>query len=551
MSNASMRSHTVWLDQDDVHAPMRFADVFNAAVAFIDRHVEEGRGEKLALLAGDRKITYAQLAENAARCGNVLKDLGLSRGDRVLMASVDTPEFFYVFWGAVKAGLVAVPVNTQLKDPEYRVLIEDSGCAAIYVDCSQEPVAAARACGMDVSRVLSKDGVLARMREASPELAPAETSGNDDCFWLYSSGSTGRPKGAVHVHKDMAVTSTRYGANTMGVRSDDVVFCASKLFFSYGFGGGMTFPLWVGATIVLCDELPSAEMAFRMIETYRPTVYFGMPTLYRNQLQLAETRSVDMSSIRLVPSAGEQLPEAVFHKWKERFGVPILDGIGSSEVLHVFISNRPDDIRPGTSGRPVVGYEVKIVGENGQTLGPNEIGVLMVKGQSLARCYWNNPEKTASTMLGEWLNTGDMYYYDEDNYYVSVGRADDMIKVGGMWCSPNEIENALISHPKVAEAAVIGQKDDDGLLKPAAFIVLHDRNDANDAIKEELKQFCKEKLARYKYPRWFTFMDQLPKTGTGKLQRFRLHSMPRDAQASGYVAQGAAVRADALRVDAV
>lgn len=524
MNAVPMTSHTASLDPSDNHAPIRFSDVFNVAVAFIDRHVAEGRGAKTALLVKDTVITYRELAENVARCGHALKSLGLASQDRILMVSVDTPEFFYVFWGAIKAGFVPVPVSTQMKATDYQHLVTDSGCKAVYCDCpnATEVLSAAEACAMPATHVLTNDS-LEKMMQASPaELEPAATSPTDDCFFLYSSGSTGKPKGVVHVHKDMVVTSSRYGVGTLGLREDDTVFCASKLFFSYGFGGGMTFPLWVGATIAICDELPSADMAYRMIETYRPTVYFGMPTLYRNQLLAAETKSYDMSSIRMCPSAGEKLPISVYEKWKEKFGISILDGIGSSEVLHVFICNRHDDIKPGSSGRPVPGYEVKIVNERGEALGPGEIGTLMVKGQSNARCYWNNPEKTASTMCGEWLNTGDVYSFDTDGYYTNAGRADDMMKVGGMWCSPLEIEEALLTHPKIREVAVIAQTDSDGLSKPAAFIVLRDPDDAHEDTTVELQKYCKGRLAGYKYPRWFTFLDELPKTGTGKIQRFRL-----------------------------
>jgi benzoate-CoA ligase family protein len=343
-----------------------------------------------------------------------------------------------------------------------------------------------------------------------------------DCFWLYSSGSTGNPKGVVHVHRDMVVTSERYGRRIAGLVADDVVFCASKLFFSFGFGGGMTFPLWVGATIVLLPERTTAALAIDCLENSRATVFFGVPTLYGQMVHALEQTPRKLSSLRRCLSAGEALPAPIFNRWKELTGVPILDGIGSTEVLHIFVSNRIDDIRPGTSGRPVPGYEVKIIDESGQPAKDGDVGTLWVKGESNARCYWNNPEKTASTMVGEWLNTGDMYYVDADGYYVNAGRGDDMLKVGAMWCSPIEIESKLLEHPKVREAAVVGRADEKALIKPAAYLVLTDPKDENNETVAELQKFCKQHLAGFKYPRWFHFVSELPKTATGKIQRFKL-----------------------------
>lgn len=515
-------SHSVSIDRSRNPAAIEFPPVFNVAVAFIDRHVDEGRGERAAIRTVRGDVTYAELAGNVARCGNILRGLGLRRGDRVLMAVQDSPWFFYVFWGAIKAGLVPIAVNTLLKAHEYAYLIDDSGCAAlVHTDCLTE-VAGGAAAAAAKPLVLPVGTLEQRMAAASAVLEPAPTGPLDDCFWLYSSGSTGHPKGVVHRHRDMVITSERYGQGIAGLRQDDVVFCAGKLFFSYGFGGGMTFPIWAGATTVLSDERPSVEMAFTMIERFRPTYYFGVPTLYAQQLIALESQPRDLSSIRAASSAGEALPAHVFHRWKEATGITILDGIGSTEVLHIFVSNRHDDVRPGTSGRPVPGYEVKIVDIDGNRLPDGEIGYLWVKGDSNARCYWNNPEKTEATMRGEWLNTGDMYCLSPEGYYVNMGRGDDMLKVGGIWCSPLEIEEHLLKHPKVREAAVVGRADSDGLLKPAAYVVLRDCGDAGEPTTNELIQHCKSGLAGYKYPRWFVFIDELPKTVTGKVQRFQL-----------------------------
>ncbi len=521
-----MNEHAVMVEDVNNAPVLRFSPVFNVAVPFIDRHLAEGRGDRAALRTAGGDVTYGELARNVARCGNALKSLGIRRGERLMMVVRDTPEFFYAFWGAIKAGIVPVAANTLLKAEDYRYLIEDSGCAAVLYSTpvGAEVVAAAESASSRPAHVLSTDALVAMMQSAPERLAAAMTRADEDCFWLYSSGSTGKPKGVVHVHRDMVVTSVLYGLGILGIEPQDVVFCVSKLFFSYGFGGGMTFPLWAGATIVLCEERPSAEMGFQMIEKYRPTVYFAVPTLYGQQLHALEAGARDLSSIRICASAGEALPAPIFHRWREKTGISILDGIGSTEVLHIFVSNRRSDIKPGTSGRPVPGYEVKIVDEAGNTLGAGQIGTLMVKGQSNARCYWNNPEKTAATMRGEWLNTGDMYYVDDEGYYVNAGRGDDMLKVGGMWCSPLEIEVKLLEHPKVREAAVVGRADDDGLVKPAAYIVTRNAADACEATVEELRQFCKSQLAGYKYPRWFYFLDELPKTVTGKIQRFKLRS---------------------------
>jgi len=516
--------HAVCIEPGEGAATIRFSPVFNVAVAFIDRHLTEGRGDRVALRTGGGDISYAQLAENVSRCANALKSLGIGRGARLVMAVRDTPMFFYAFWGAIKAGIVPVAVNTLLKAGDYRYHIEDSGCAGVVYspELAGEVVSGAKMLAAAPAHILSTDALATLMQTAPDTLQAAATRADEDCFWLYSSGSTGNPKGVVHVHRDMVITSERYAIGVLGVGAADIVFCASKLFFSYGFGGGMTFPLWAGATVVLCEERSSAEMALDMIEKFRPSVFFGVPTLYGQMLHALEAGPRDLSSVRKAASAGEALPAPIFKRWQERTGIRILDGIGSTEVLHIFVSNRHEDIKPGTSGRPVPGYEVKIVDDAGNSLGPGEVGTLLVKGESNARCYWNNPAKTAATMLGEWLNTGDMYTIDEQGYYVNTGRGDDMLKVGGMWCSPLEIEAQLLEHPMVREAAVIGQADADGLVKPAAYLVLRDGAERGPSTIDELRKFCKSRLAGYKYPRWFEFVDELPKTVTGKIQRYKL-----------------------------
>jgi benzoate-CoA ligase family protein len=520
------KSHYVDIDESVQPNALRFSKIFNVAVPFIDRHVSEGRGQAVALRHASGNVTYAQLAENVARAGNVLLDLGFKPGERIVMAAVDDPIFFYVFWGAIKAGIVPIAVSTFLKRSDYVFLAADSQCVGFFYSAVLAGEAADVKEGAPQLRmVMPIDGansIAERMAKASPQLNPAPTTATTDCFWLYSSGSTGNPKGVVHVHRDMIVTSERYGRRVAGLEATDIVFCASKLFFSFGFGGGMTFPLWVGASIVLQSERATAALALDYIENTHATVFFGVPTLYGQMVQALEQKPRNLSSLRRCLSAGEALPAPIFSRWKALTGVPILDGIGSTEVLHIFVSNRFNDIRPGTSGRPVPGYEVKIIGEDGQPVKDGDVGTLWVKGESNARCYWNNPEKTATTMVGEWLNTGDVYYVDTDGYYVNAGRGDDMLKVGAMWCSPIEIESKLLEHPKVREAAVIGRTDENDLVKPAAYLVLTDPKDENEDTVLELQKFCKQHLAGYKYPRWFHFVSDLPKTATGKIQRFKL-----------------------------
>jgi len=522
-----MQDHSVVVDHAPTPAAIAFAPVFNAAVPFIDRHLSEGRSDKVAIRTVAEDVTYGALADQVSRCGNVLRGLGLSPGDRLLMIVKDCPAFFFLFWGAIKAGVVPVPVNTLLRAPDYQYMIDDSACAAVvYSPEYAAETAPALASAARRPKVLATEGdddaLQTRLARASATLAPAPATADDDCFWLYSSGSTGRPKAAVHRHRDIVVTCVHYAVDTLGIDAHDVCFSAAKLFFAYGLGNAMTFPLWVGATAVLSDRRPSPQMTFGLIERFRPTLYFGVPTLYAAQLRELEQAPRELSSVRLCISAGEALPPDIFRRWQALTDLIILDGIGSTELLHIFISNRPEDVKPGTSGRPVPGYEVRILDEHRDPVAPGEAGRLMVKGDSAARRYWNNSQKTAETMRGGWINTGDTYMQDDEGYYVYCGRSDDMLKVGGIWCSPVEIEARLVEHPKVLEAAVVGRADDDDLVKPEAYVVLQDAGDACDDTAKELLTHCRDGLARYKYPRWIHFVDELPKTATGKIQRFQL-----------------------------
>ncbi len=527
--------NSVSVDRAPTPSVIKYSPVFNVATAMIDRHLNEGKGSYPAIINADASpgtgpaepVTYRMLAEQVNRCGNLLRSLTSEPGSRVLMVVKDCPEFFYIFWGAIKAGLIPVPLNTLLRADDYRFMIEDSECAGlVYSPEYQSEVDPALSASDHQPGFLlcteGPSGMTGLLGDYSPHLDPAPTTADTECFWLYSSGSTGRPKGAVHRHLDIVATCVHYAEDALGMVQEDVCFSAAKLFFAYGLGNAMTFPLWVGGTTVLSSQRPSPGMTFQIIEDHKPTIYFGVPTLYAAQLRALEEGARDFSSVRCCVSAGEALPADIFRRWQEKTNTLILDGIGSTEALHIFISNTMADHRPGTSGKPVPGYRVKILNDDGEPVPPGEAGRLLVQGDSTSSRYWNNSQKTAETMVDGWLNTGDTYFEDSDGYFVYCGRSDDMLKVGGIWCSPVEIENRLIEHPKVLEAAVVGRPDADELIKPEAFVVLNQAGDASTALADDLLRHCQERLARYKYPRWVNFVDELPKTATGKIQRFRL-----------------------------
>ena len=435
---------------------------------------------------------------------------------------------FLYFLGSDKVGIIPIPINTLLRAKDYHFIIDDSECAAIlyspeYKDEVEPAIKMAENNPAHCICIQEKNSGLAELiADHAADLNAVETKADDDCFFLYSSGSTGNPKGAVHCHKDMVYTSRNYGVETLGIQEDDVVFSAAKLFFAYGHGNAMHFPLWVGATTILFDGRPTPDTTFDAIEKFKPTIYYGVPTLYGAQLLSMEERTPDLSSVRICVSAGEALPPELFKRWKEKTNLIILDGIGSTEILHIFISNRSDDYCLGSSGRMVPGYDAKILGDDSKPVKQGDSGNLWIKGGSTARCYWKNPEKTAQSMQDGWLNTGDTYFQDENGYYHYCGRNDDMLKVGGIWCSPFEIEAKLMEHPNVLEAAVVGAPDDQNLIKPKAYLILKKAEDNREELEKELLQLCKKGLAPYKYPRWFVFSDDFPRTATGKIQRFKL-----------------------------
>jgi benzoate-CoA ligase family protein len=529
-----MRSNTVEIDALQHPSSLRFAARFNVAVPFIDRHIEAGRGAKTAIRTMHGDVTYADLAANVDRCAVGLTRLGLRPGERMLMVVKDCPFFFYLFWGAIKTGIVPVPVNTLLRHESYSFMIDDSGAAAIayspeFVGGIETGIAGATHPPRQVLRTDGEGPSLATLlAQCEPQFEAVAATAADDCFWLYSSGSTGPPKAAVHRHRDMVVTSQRYGVETLGIGPDDVCYSEAKLFFAYGLGNNMTFPLWVGATAVLNEDRPGPATSYALIERFRPTLYFGVPTLYAAYLQHFAKEKPVLSSVRLCVSAGEALPAEILRRWHEETGIWILDGIGSTEALHIFISNTLHDVQPGSSGRIVHGYHARIRNEKGGEASVDESGRLFISGDSTARCYWNNAERTAATMVDGWLDTGDTYRRDAEGYFYYCGRSDDMLKVGGIWCSPFEIESKLIEHPAVVDAAVVGRADKDELIKPEAFVVIKHGREGNDALASELLGLCKSGLAPYKYPRWINFVAELPKTATGKIQRFRLRQAASD-----------------------
>jgi benzoate-CoA ligase family protein len=513
--------------------PFPVPDRFNAASFFVDRHVVEGRGGKVAFFHEEGELTYAGLQEMVNRAGNALRDLGVELEHRVLLLLLDSPAFLAAFWGAIKIGAVPIPVNTMMRGQDYLYFLNDSRARVAVISeallAEAGPVLAqARHLRHVVVVGVGKPGpgqigFESWLAKASPTLTAEDTSKDDSCFWLYSSGSTGFPKGAVHLQHDAVVCADTYALQVLGITPEDRTFSAAKLFFAYGLGNNMTFPLRVGAQGVLYPHRPLPEAMFEMMHRHRPTIFFGVPTLYAAMLQVKEAeKRYDLSALRLCVSAGEALPKEIFKRWRERFGVEILDGIGTTEILHIFLSNRPGRSRPGSTGLVVPGYEARIVDDEGRPVPQGEIGNLRVKGDSTMAYYWNQHEKTKATLFGDWIQTGDKYYQDADGFFWYCGRADDMLKVGGIWVSPVEVENTLVGHPAVLEAAVVGHEDTDRLVKPKAFVVLKDGTAVAPGLEAELKGFVKDKLAPYKYPRWIEFVAELPKTATGKIQRFKL-----------------------------
>jgi benzoate-CoA ligase len=519
---------------------------FNFAAHVIARN--SGRSQKTAYIDDQSELTYGELSTRIARCAAGLKALGVRRDERVLLLMHDCTDWPITFLGALHAGIVPVAVNTLLTANDYSYMLAHSRAQVAVTSAALLPVLReamgrvthcihtvivsrgapgspddATSASTPTLRTLSFDAWLA---EQPADCPPADTMADEPGFWLYSSGSTGRPKGTVHTHGNLYWTAELYAEPVLGLTEKDVCFSAAKLFFAYGLGNGLSFPLSVGATTILMAERPTPDACFARFVSRQPSVFFGAPTGYAGMLASTQLPNRADVALRVCSSAGEALPREIGEKFTAHFGAPIIDGIGSTEMLHIFLSNRPGDVRYGTTGRPVPGYAVEIRDEAGHPVTQaGDVGDLYISGPSAALMYWANREKTNETFRGAWTKSGDKYYCDADAYYVYAGRSDDMLKVSGQYVSPFEVESTLMQHPSVLESAVIGVDDEAGLTRAKAFVVLKDAALASDALIEELKAFVKSKLAPYKYPRQLEFVSELPKTATGKIQRFKLREM--------------------------
>jgi len=503
---------------------------YNLAQDFIDRNVEDGLAEKAAFIDPANSLTYGDLQKASCQMANALNDLGIRRETRVALLMLDTVDWPVVFFGAARAGIIPVALNTLLVTEQYRYMLSDSRAEVLFVSAPLYDVVAPVIGQIDslkkiivVGEKINDHTTLSELLAGrSDQFATVETLADEVGFWLYSSGSTGQPKGTPHVQSAMGYTAKTYGAKVLGIRRDDVCFSAAKFFFAYGLGNAISFPMAVGATTILLPSRPTPQDVFKTLKTSKATLFFGVPTLFAAILADETCRAEEnLANVRLCASAGEALPADIGENWSKKFGVDIIDGIGSTEMLHIFLSNRPDDIRYGTSGREFEGYRLRLEGENGQAVEDGEIGELLVNGESAANGYWNQRAKSRITFEGEWTRTGDKYTRDDEGYYHYCGRTDDMFKVSGIWVSPFEVESALVSHSAVLEAAVVAQADGEDLIKPKAFVILNGTAGKKDLTKE-LQQHVKTSVGQWKYPRWIEFVNELPKTATGKIQRFKL-----------------------------
>ncbi len=500
---------------------------FNAADYFVDRNVREGRGDKVAVFCENRATTYGQIQAGMNRVGNALKSLGVRMENRVALLLFDTEIYPQAFFGAIKIGAVPICLNTMMRPKDYLYFLNDSRARVLVIDSGLlntiesvkkdfrflENIVVVNGPAPDWA--IAYDDLISKQ---SAELETAPTTPDDACFWLYSSGSTGQPKGTIHLQHDMVFAAETYGKQVLQIQENDVCLSAAKLFFAYGLGNGLYFPFSVGATTAYLPVRPTPAAVYDAIKLHKPTLFFGVPTLYGSMLQ----EEGGLTGVRLCISAGEALPAEILKRWVERHGVQIADGIGSTEIVHIFISNRPDEIKPGSSGKLVPGYEARIVDEDFNDVPEGDVGTLLIKGDSITAGYWNKHQKTKSTVIGEWINTDDKYYRDKEGFFYYVGRTNDMLKVGGIWVSPIEVEACLIEHPSVLECAVVGAPDEENLIKPKAYVVLKPGHAADAKTEKDLKEYVKKTLAHYKYPRWIEFIDELPKTATGKIKRFEL-----------------------------
>ena len=515
--------------------PIILPDRFNLVDHFVDRHVREGRGEKTAIRCDGQRLTYSQVAEQVNRAGNGFRELGVQEEQRVLLLLPDCPELAAAYFGAMKIGAVAVPTSTALRSADYAYFLTESKAKALIVHASLYPQVAPVLAGQRYLRNVIICGERHHghinwddwVSSASPELDPAPTSKDDVAFWLWTSGSTGRPKAAVHLHHDWVYCCEYYGRGVLDIGHEDLTFSSSKLFHAYGLGNGLMFPFHAGASTVLYPGKPQAKAILETAQATRPSLLFSVPTIYAAMLaEIEQGNRYDLSSVRLAVSAAEPLPAEIFRRWKDRFGIEILDGIGSTEALHIYLSARAGSVRPGSTGQAVPGYELRIRDENGEEVPPGVIGDLYVSGESTAPYYWNRQELSADRMRGKWFFTGDKYSVDADGYFWYAGRSDDLFRVSGQWVSPHEVESALIEHACVLEAAVIAYEEETKLHTPKAFVVLKQSVAPGPDLARELQDFVKQRITPYKYPRRIEFVEELPKTAAGKLLRYKLREAP-------------------------
>ncbi|MCP5426326.1 MAG: benzoate-CoA ligase family protein [Gammaproteobacteria bacterium] len=508
---------------------------YNAAHDLIERNLKRGRADKIAFIDDNGQYSYGEVADRTARFANVLKTLGLEMEHRILLCLHDSIDFPTAFLGAIRAGIVPIPVNTLLTSKDYEYMVSDSRARIAVISAPLLPLFQPLLGKLphlkhilvsgEAEGAPGVDSLTALLAEASATFTTVSTTADDVCFWLYSSGSTGAPKGTVHLHSSPIQTSYLYAQPILGIEESDVGFSAAKLFFAYGLGNGLTFPMSVGATSILMAERPTPESVFARLRRHQPTIFFGVPTLYASMLASPDLPKRSELRLRRCTSAGEALPYEIGNRWSGHMGVEIFDGLGSTEMLHIFLSNRSGDIRYGTTGKPVPGYQVRLMDDHNNPVAPGEVGELQVAGATSAALYWNNREKSRNTFQGTWTRSGDKYYMDNDGYYTYAGRSDDMLKVSGIYVSPIEVEATLFAHDAVLEAAVVGKADDDGLIKPIAYVVTKPGHAPSPALADELKRHVKAHLAPYKYPRWIEFINELPKTATGKIQRFKLRTL--------------------------
>ncbi|MGA2215283.1 MAG: benzoate-CoA ligase family protein [Bryobacteraceae bacterium] len=526
-------------------ARLELPDRYNLVDHFVDRHIRENRAQNTAIVSGDQRVTYGEIAEQVNRVGNGLLSLGLQEEQRVLLVLPDIPEFAAAYFGTMKIGAVAVPTSTALRSSDYAYFLEESRARLAIVHSAllaefRPALARQRYCTNVIVCGDPADGYIQwnqLLMGGSPKLEAAPTTKDDAAFWLWTSGSTGRPKAAVHVQHDWVNCCECYARGVLDIRADDVTFSSSKLFHAYGLGNGLMFPFHAGATTILYPGKPDARAILDTVQANRPTLFFSVPTLYAAMLQeIGQKGAYDLRSVRLAASAAEPLPAEIFRRWKKRFGVEILDGIGSTEMLHIYLSARAGQVRAGSTGQAVPGYELALLDHADQPVPPGAIGDLMVAGPSTAQCYWNRHALTQERMRGRWFFTGDKYLVDEDGYYWYAGRSDDMFRVSGQWVSPIEVECTLIEHHCVLEAAVIAFEEETGLHTPKAFVVLREGYAEGEELVRELQDFVKQRVTPYKYPRRIEFLTELPKTAAGKVLRYKLREMSRAV--SGTLADG-------------